>query len=107
MINVAVDRNMWYRGKGLKESKLLHPDGQKCIVGFLGIKLGACEEDLLGIDALVEVGVKNIERFNDTHDEVLTEAYIMNDDKNITEAVREAQLIIIGQKMNVNFSFIN
>ena len=107
MINVAVDRNMWYRGKGMAESRLLRTDRQKCCVGFLAIKLGACAKELLDIDALVEVGVKDIERFNDTHDEVLTEAYITNDATNITEAVREARLIVIGQKMNVNFYFIN
>jgi len=107
MINVAVDRKTWYRGKGMAESRLLRPDGQKCCIGFLGIELGACEEDLLDLDAFVDVRVKDIERFNDTHDEVLTKAYVTNDDKNITEAAREEQLIVIGQLMDVNFYFIN
>jgi len=107
MINVVVNRNTWYRGEGMGESRLLRKDGKKCCVGFLAIELGACRKDLLDIDALFGVRVKDIDRFNDTHDEVLIEAYIANDATNITEAEREAKLIIIGQHMNVNFSFIN
>jgi len=107
MINVVVDRNMWYRGKGMAESRLLRPDGQKCCIGFLGIELGACEGDLLDIDILDDVEVKATKEFRDKHNGGLTEAYVVNDDRDITEAEREAKLIIIGQHMNVNFSFIN
>jgi len=107
MLNVVVDRNMWYRGEGMGESRLLRTDGQKCCIGFLGIKLGACEEDLLDIDILDNVAVNATKKFRDKHDGGLAEAYVVNDDIDITEAERELQLIVIGQKMNVNFSFIN
>ena len=107
MINVVVDRNMWYRGKGMVESRLLRTDGQKCCIGFLAIKLGAYKEELSGCHILDEVEVKTILKFRDKHNEELTEAYVANDATNITDDVREARLIIIGQEMNVNFSFIN
>ena len=107
MLNVAVDRNMWYRGKGMAESRLLRPDGQKCCIGFLGIELGACEGDLLDIDILDDVEVKATKEFRDKHNGGLTEAYVVNDDRDITEAAREEQLIVIGQLMDVNFYFIN
>ena len=107
MLNVAVDRNTWHRGKGLKGSRLLRPDGKKCCIGFLGIELGVCKKELLGLKVLGEVEVGAIETFSLKHEIRLMRAYETNDDTKITEAVREARLIDIGQGMNVNFSFIN
>ena len=107
MINVAVDRETWYRGEGMGESKLLRKDGRKCCVGFLSIELGACANKILGRDILNDVKGEAIEKFTDGYAVDLTQAYVANDDTNITEAEREAKLIIIGQHMNVNFSFIN
>jgi hypothetical protein len=91
-----VDRKTWYRGKGIKDSRLLREDGKMCCIGFVGKQCGVPDTDLLGIGN-VTVGLQGHGLFPAWVRNTLTSisirnAYSTNDSEDLTDSEREAQL---------------
>ena len=117
-LQVKVDRTRWYRGRTSEDSKLYNPREQRlCCIGFLGLALGCDEYAMANIDTLAELSLnqygtapadmkKAAREFNRAHRNALAEAYLVNDEPEYTDKVRERKLRAIGRSMGVNFKFV-
>lgn len=48
MAKFVVDRQIWCRGEGTSNSRLLRDDGMRCCIGFVGQQCGIADEHLIG-----------------------------------------------------------
>ena len=118
MLKVEVDRYTWYRGHN-KGSRLLREDGDKCCVGFACLADGFPAESIRDIAVITGVdgyatwmdGVAGLVSSAAQDDLMLDpdpdDLYAINDNHLIDDAEREAQLIVFGAKVGIEFSFIN
>jgi hypothetical protein len=106
MVQVTVDRENWLRGEGDCRSYLLREEDQKmCCIGFLAKVLGADEGHILQASTLSQVSVNEAREFVWKHESILGDAYQVNDQEGLDDAKREAKLIELGKKMDVEFTF--
>lgn len=111
-MKVTVKRSEWLRGEGVFTSSLFRVDDKKrCCVGFACNAAGLTDDEIAGhatVDTLptrahlripsvwIDGGV---DRFGDL--------YEINDDKDITDARRERQLINYGKQVGIEFEFVD
>ena len=127
MLNVVIDRKTWGRGKiTLLRNRA---DGLQCCLGFACLAAGATEDEITGwgeVDYLVQRDYVKNERFlervsgllrldsadntyysNETHNDLVRINDSMGRHGNITEEKREADIIELGKKADINFSFVD
>lgn len=122
---LVIDRSKWYRGRGSAESRLVRTgDYLMCCLGFCLLQRGFSQGELLDIGSPNEVGSIDrdesgaidrakglIERFDDTLDTYethTTECLInVNDNEDIDEETREAQITDLFAGIGVDVRFIN
>lgn len=102
-VDVVVDRKTWLRGEGSYSSFLLRPnDGKMCCLGFACKALGLRDHEIELVGEPCELDWDHPLRRADVKSLV-----VANDDTDITDDTREARLIEDGQRIGLNFSFIN
>jgi hypothetical protein len=109
-----VDRTKWYRGQGFAQSRLLTPDGKRCCIGFVGQQVGCTDQELLNKDTVARLYGIAYERnvvglfpaWMQNHDK-LQNAYAINDNSEISDGLREAQLKEEFAKNGDEIEFIN
>lgn len=108
----TVDRRTWYRGKESWQSQLLLKNGQRCCIGFV------CQQ-LEIPDKALRVGA--VSSIHDDHhkDKIrkdlginagegwLSEAYIINDNPDMSDDMRESRLKALAIENGHEFEFIN
>jgi hypothetical protein len=132
VLKVVVDRTKWLRGQGGVVSYLLAPppsqvaipphlEGKMCCLGFACKVLDYTDDDIRGFKTLgdphdvepehlrgaagrlaARVGMKS-----HLIDSALSSLYATNDSRELKDAAREAELIRLGAKINIEFTFIN
>lgn len=117
-LKVVIDRLEWYRGQGFDESALLRKtDNRKCCLGFAALVDGAIPLSIRGINAPHQIVDSNIlarlrngadagMEKNGSSTELCYKMMATNDSK-MEESDREQELIGLGKKVNIEFSFIN
>lgn len=102
-VDVVVDRAKWLRGEGSYDSCLLRPDDRKmCCLGFACKALGLRDDVIESVGEPCELDWEHpLKRAN------VKSLVVANDNTDITDDAREASLIEDGQKLGLNFSFIN
>lgn len=124
-INVIVNRATWYRGKGHEQSQLLRDDGTRCCIGFYAQACGVPDALVRGAPCLSDIGGQHSSipaqlrgkpwtNYNYGRTEasarynfnVLSQCYEVNDSEQLTEEAREEELITLGRKVGVEFTFV-
>ena len=123
-MKVVVDRRTWWRGHGASDSYLFSRDSKAgevrmCCVGFLCRVLGYSDASMHAVD-----GISAIEEPPPTplpnawlqpqlgttrliETPAFGSLYTLNDNPNIDEAEREAELIRQGAELGIDFEFVN
>lgn len=132
MLKVVVKKSEWYCGMGSEHSRLLRHDGCKCCIGFACLAAGLTEEQIRGyggINGLAAVGaILSEHQFSalqqvplwipkspamppemryDGTPEWVRNAYVINDDKTISDDVRIEKLTTLGLANGVEFIFVD
>lgn len=114
-----VDRKTWLRGKGSFESQLLTRDGQRCCIGFVCQQLNVPDDKVLKVSIISSIEGINTDtigrlseilrptKFGSVTPSWISEAYVVNDDKNISDSERESQLQALANSAGHSFKFIN
>jgi hypothetical protein len=106
---LVIDRTIWLRGEGGSKSYLLREgDGKMCCLGFDAIEYGFTEEEIEGFGEPCELEhLPRDYRNSRCGGAGVTEAININDDPELSDAEREAQLIpllkMIGGYDDVQF----
>lgn len=110
-----IDRSKWLRGEGYELSSLLRiSDGKMCCVGQMCLQLGQTPEQIAGTNGISEILIDKLTpdtlkvfAINDniSKQEWVSAAYLINDDRLITDSDREQRLIglLMGQGHAVEF----
>lgn len=109
-----VSRKNWLRGKGCKNSYLLHPtNGSMCCLGFFCNQLGVPKEDLKRLkepqQLLEKKGWEDIPYLMNIHSEnqkqLTITAMVINDDDFIEDDIREEKLIELFASEGIELEF--
>lgn len=120
MRNLVIDRNIWFRGQGSKESKLLNDNGKMCCVGIYLKACGVPEEDILNVRTADELA-DEFSNKNKLPEEAkwlfdfvqrcrsirATDLYIINDDVMEIDSSREDYIRHKFAEVDVVVTFIN
>lgn len=117
MAKFTVDRKTWYRGKGGIQSALLTEHGERCCIGFVGQQCGVVDKLMLGVPTIhyhqPMDGYLNAAQFpawmtyEDHGSKDVDEAYLVNDNRDISDLTREAKLKEIFARHGDELEFIN
>lgn len=118
---LVIDRKIWYRGKGSENSALVATTHNKmCCLGFLGTSCGFKKKDMLHIDTPANLSYKlgvSIAKWPDgvvnelgtfaANSKWTTQAMKINDNGEISDKMREAELKKHFKQIGYLISFIN
>jgi hypothetical protein len=102
-----VDRQKWYRGRGADDSKLLREDGTRCCIGFVGQQCGLSDERLSGESSVFGVPNDRWPKWMIGYTSSVVAAYVVNDDKKISDEKREFALKKIFSENGDEIEFVN
>lgn len=105
-----IDTKKWYRGKGIRHSKLLLSNGQMCCLGQIASQCGIPKKILKGQDMPHCLDAAHAELFTDTfasvwHDTVMSMATV-NDNKKISDEMRMKILQDTAQAFGHTLTFV-
>lgn len=112
----TIDRNVWLRGEGVCNSKLLRDDGKMCCVGIFLKALGVMDEDLIDQRVAYDLGIVRLEKLQcpwlaahgaDEPVPSIIELYRTNDSRVMDDADREQLITKEFGKHDVEVEFIN
>jgi hypothetical protein len=118
-MKLTIDRNRWLRGLG-PDSCLLDSCGKSCALGFLAKDLGYSDAEILNKEGpdyiLSDAGVrfpeslvKRVERKEDiwsSPTEIAVQIISTNDDATLNDLEREAKIIQLFQKAEIEVEFV-
>lgn len=121
-VKVTVERSRWLRGEGSTESALLRTrDGKMCCLGFACITLGRTEDQIRGwisptsgqycVDGSLLAGsntrlvVRN-ESGHWTEPDVVAEAMVINDNRDMPDDQRETTLTTLLSQIGIDLEFV-
>lgn len=109
MLDVEVKKSEWMRGQGALPSYLLDMFGMRCCVGFLARVLGVEDKELQLCKTLSSINIQTQQatKFQNHNYINLSDAYRTNDDQSIDDEERMKQLKQLGNRMDVNFTFVD
>lgn len=119
MLKVVVKRDMWLRGEGGEESYLLREEDERmCCLGFAALAAGFTPDQIRRIRTPRDIGYLKPQnpliKATTTYD-AFTEARSstnltcdlmqLNDDEGMEPEERERQVIELGKKIGIEFTF--
>lgn len=121
MLDVVIDRETWGRGNGHGYGTLWKSDDTKCCLGFACLAVGLVKDDIYEESTPAEVNqamndsqigqlsdLLNVYDFNKyTDSDISNNLMAVNDSKDITEEEREENIVDLGKKAGINFTFVN
>lgn len=107
---LTIERSLWVRGGGRTrylygDAALLNEKGRMCCLGFDALACGLQQEDILHVEMPADIISKVVTkeyyetRMNVYTNSAVCRAQILNDDRNITDEEREAQLIPVLKEL--------
>lgn len=115
MIKLTINRNKWARGGLNGDAALLNDQGAMCCLGFACKKLGAKDGDIRALGTPQQLHLSQRQKFarfgqllnNKGCDRKLTqEAVDINDNIDLNELEREAELKPILRKLGFDVKFV-
>jgi hypothetical protein len=103
LIDVVVKRSKWFRGQGSDESYLLSEDGLMCCMGFAALAQGVPRERIL--DRQTFLSTKMETPAGNKCNQTIHQLYVTNDDDQMDDEWREAEIKRLGLLEGYNFSF--
>jgi hypothetical protein len=103
-----VDRATWYRGHGADKSYLLRDDGHRCCIGFVAKQCGVADDDMSLIRDVITLPINTHTKFPLWMRGLgISKAYNTNDNQQLTDTEREAQLKTLFTENGDEIEFIN
>ncbi len=122
MKKIRINREIWYRGKGPDDSRLLTQQGEMCCMGQICEQLGVSRRRLLNKHTISQLLTRDQFRViliksnrSKVPSELITlddgriiiDAYVINDDVVTTDAQKEAELIPLLAELGLEVKFYN
>ena len=126
MLDVVIDRNEWGYGRGHGMGSLWDIDNTKCCLGFACIAAGLTgkvifqggtpdelynfldEEQREKLAGLIDIQyVEDEDMYLHSDSDICEKLMSENDDEGIPKDKREENIIKLGKKAGINFSFVN
>lgn len=112
MLKLIIKRSKWLRGEDNWKSYLLRKDDKKmCCLGFLALKSGHTNKEVLNIQIPSEIQKDNKFPHNIIKNGRCTKTCFslmgVNDDGNIDEAKREYKLTKLFKRINIRAQFVD
>lgn len=120
LLQVTVEREKWYRGKGAHGSYLVIPEiegstdaGKMCCLGFAGKAAGLTVEEMVGITTPgrikdgVPTSLHALVEYGGDDSRFALRLMDLNDDHEMDDSARQAAITEVGVEAGIAFTFVD